>query len=246
MPMKPARLASRMVWPRSDAELVELQIDLAARRPPPWRPPAGRPLTAGCFVCFAPGVRGRGRAGEPAFAAAALMRANRGLVATVVVIGEAGWPYQPGFLALREGPVLEAAVKALPQRPEVLIVNAGGRDHPRGAGVALHLGAALELPSVGVTDRPLLAEGPPPGAERGTTSPLMLDGSEVARSLRTRAGARPVVVHPGWRTDLDTAVAVTAKATRRARTPEPLRRARAAARAARAGGTDRQAQARAR
>jgi deoxyribonuclease V len=222
------------VWPRSESELVELQTELAARRPPPWHPPAGKPLTAGCFVCFARGARGRGRAGEPGWAAAALMRGNRGLLATALVGSDAGWPYEPGLLALREGPLLEAAVRALPERPEVLIVNAGGRDHPRGAGLALHLGAALDLPSVGVTDRPLLADGAPPGPERGATRPLLLEGREVARCLRTRAGARPVVVHPGWRTDLDTALTVATRATRRARTPEPLRRARRAAREARA------------
>jgi deoxyribonuclease V len=223
-----------MMWPRSQSELVELQIRLAARQPPPWRVPSGRPMAAGCFVCFARGVRGRGRVGGPAWASAALMRGNRGLVAMALARGEAGWPYEPGFLALREGPLLEAAVRALPERPEVLIVNASGRDHPRGAGLALHLGAALDLPSVGITDRPLLAEGPPPEAERGATSPLLLEGREVARWLRTRVGARPVVVHPGWRTDLDTAVMVASRATRRARTPEPLRRARTAAREARA------------
>jgi deoxyribonuclease V len=65
-------------------------------------------------------------------------------------------------------------------------------------------------------------------------SPLLLRGVEVARLLRTRVGARPVVVHPGWRTDLDTAVSVLLGATRRARTPEPLRRARREARRARA------------
>jgi deoxyribonuclease V len=47
-----------------------------------------------------------------------------------------------------------------------------------------------------------------------------------------------VVVHPGWRTDLDTAVAVVLAATRRARAPEPLRRARRAAREARAPAED--------
>ncbi len=127
-------------------------------------------------------------------------------------------------------------MRALPERPEVLIVNAGGRDHPRGAGLALHLGATLDLPSVGVTDRPLLASGVPPTDERGATSPLELEGREVARWLRTRRNARPVVVHPGWRTDLDAAVTVVTRATRRARTPEPLRRARRAAREARAAG----------
>ena len=224
------------MWPRSEPELVALQVALAARPPPPWRPPAGKPLTAGCFVCFARGARGRGRAGEPGWAAAALMRGNRGLVATAVVRGEAGWPYEPGLLALREGPLLEAAVRALPERPEVLLVNAGGRDHPRGAGLALHLGVALDLPSVGITDRPLLAGGAPPGPERGAAGPLLLEGREVARWLRTRARARPVVVHPGWRTDLDAALTVATRATRRARTPEPLRRARTAAREARADG----------
>jgi deoxyribonuclease V len=189
---------------------------------------------AGCFVCFGRGGSGRGRAGEPGWAAAVLMCGDRRPAGTAVVAGTAGATYEPGLLALREGPLLDAALRALPERPEVVIANASGRDHPRGAGLALELGAVLGLPSIGVTDRPLLATGPEPGPARRDTSPLVLGGAEVARALRTRAGARPVVVHSGWRTDLDTAVAVALASTRRARTPEPLRRARRAAREARA------------
>jgi deoxyribonuclease V len=163
------------------------------------------------------------------------MHADRRVAGTAIVRGEAAAPYQPGLLALREGPLLEAAIRALPGEPEALIVNATGRDHPRGAGLALHLGAELDLPSIGVSDRPLLAEGAPPAPDRGATSPVLLDDAEVARLVRTRVGARPLVVHPGWLTDVDTAVSVTLAATRRARTPEPLRRARREARRARAG-----------
>jgi deoxyribonuclease V len=219
------------MWPRTAAELVRVQLELGELTPPPWRPAGPRPLVAGCFVCF--GRRGPGR-GEPAWAAAALTRGDRRHVATVVVTGTARAPYEPGLLALREGPLLEAAVRALPEPPEVVIANASGRDHPRRAGLALHLGAVLSLPTVGVTDRPLVACGPGPAAERRATSPLHLGGAEVARALRTRAGARPVVVHPAWRTDLDTAATVVVLSTRRARTPEPVRRARRAARQARA------------
>lgn len=201
---------------------------------PAWRPSSPRPLVGGCYVCFARGETGRGRAGEPGWAAAVLMRGNRRLVESAVAVGAAGAPYEPGLLALREGPLLDAALRALTERPEVLLANATGRDHPRGAGLALHLGVVLDLPSIGVTDRPLLGEGREPGAERGATSPVSLRGVEVARILRTRAGARPVVVHPGWHTDLDTALAVVRASTRRARTPEPLRRARQLARYARA------------
>jgi deoxyribonuclease V len=226
------------VWPGTAAELVRVQHELAALRPPVWRPSGARPLVAGCFVCFGRGQRGPGWAGEPAWAAAVLMRGDRRQAGSAVVSGRAAAPYEPGLLALREGALLEAAVRALPEPPQVVLANASGRDHPRGAGLALHLGAALELPSVGVTDRPLLATGSEPGPGRGATSALVLDHAEVARTLRTRAGARPIVVHAGWRTDLAAAVSVVLAATRRARTPEPLRRARRAARQARADATD--------
>ena len=222
------------MWPETPPDLIRVQGELASRRPAPWRPSGPRPLVAGCFVCFGRGASGPGRAGERGWAAAVLMRADRHLAGTAVVRGKAGAAYQPGLLALREGRLLEAAVRALPAKPAVMMANATGRDHPHRAGLALHLGAVLDLPSVGLTDRPLLAIGAEPGPERGATSPLLLEGAEVARLLRTRVGARPLVVHPGWRTDLDTAVSVVLAAIRRARTPEPLRRARREARRARA------------
>lgn len=221
------------MWPKTPAELEKVQRELASVRPTPWRPAGPRPVIAGCFVCFTRGSYGPGRAGEAAWAGAALMRGDRHLTRTAVVRGEAPTAYAPGLLALREGPLLEAAVQALGEKPDVVIANATGRDHPRGAGLALHLGAVLDVPSIGVTDRPLLAGAAAPAPGRGTGS-LLLDGVEVARLLHTRSGARPVVVHPGWRVDLDTAVRVVRGATRRARTPEPLRRARREARRARA------------
>jgi deoxyribonuclease V len=222
------------MWPPTPAALVRAQLELAAQSPPPWRPSGPRPLVAACYVCLGRGEVGRGRAGERGWAAAVLMRGNRRLVESAVAVGAAGAPYEPGLLALREGPLLEAAVRPLADIPDVPIANATGRDHPRAAGLALHLGAVLDLPTIGVTDRPLHAEGPEPGPDPGATTPLRRRGVEVARLLRTRAGARPVVVHPGWRTDLDVATAVVRASIRRARTPEPLRRARQLARYARA------------
>ncbi len=158
---------------------------------------------------------------------AVTMRGRR-LVAVAAESGPAGWRYEPGLLALREGRLLEQAVLRLAVRPDVLIVNATGRDHPRRAGLAVHLGARLQLPTVGVTDRPLLAGG---GARQGT---LLLAGEAVAAWLVTRPGRRPVVVHPGWATDLTTAQGVVIASGGRARTPEPLRQARRIARTARA------------
>jgi deoxyribonuclease V len=136
-------------------------------------------------------------------------------------------------MALRLGRLMDAAVRSLSDRPDVLLLDATARDHPRRAGLALHLGVELNLPSIGVTHRPLVATGTWPNDERGATSPLMVGSSVVGCWLRTQAGVRPLAVHPGWRIDLATAVAVVMSVTGRHRTPEPLRRARQLARRAR-------------
>ena len=162
------------------------------------------------------------------------MTYRRRLLAGVTSSGPAGGPYLPALLALREGPLLEQAVHALPITPEVLVVNATGRDHPRHAGLALHLGAVLGLPTVGVTTRPLVARGAWPTDARGATAPLRLGGEVIGCWVRTRSGAKPVAVHAAWQTDAQAAVQVVLAATRRARTPEPLRRARTLARTRRA------------
>jgi deoxyribonuclease V len=214
-------------WPSSAEELIDLQRELASARPGLMEP--GRDLViGGCFVCFPRGKRGAGDAGDPAWAAAAARRVE------VVVRAAAGAPYEPGLLALREGPALEQAVRALEQPPDVLLVDATGRDHPRRAGLALHLGAVLDLPTVGVTHRPLDAHGEWPPDEAGASSPLEIDGETVGFWLRTRRGTRPLAIHAAWRTDPGIALEIVRRATSGLRTPEPLRRARRAARAARA------------
>jgi len=221
-------------WPADPDELERAQDALAAAAPPPPWTFGQEPLIGGCFVCFGRGVGGRGARGEPGWAAAAL-DGTGGAVA--VVRGTAGAPYAAGRLALREGPLLEAAVGALPRRPDVLLVDATGRDHPRGGGLALHLGAVLGLPTVGVTARPLLATGEWPDDARGAASPLELDGERVGAWVRTRTAARPLAAHAGWRTDAGVAVEVALAASRGHRTPEAMRRARRLARVARARAT---------
>ena len=230
----------------------------------PWLLGPGRdptPLLGGCFVAFARGEPGPGHVGDRAWVAAVTWRppadgpaqggrrSDRALVGSgprgprrardvdeqAVITGMTGAAYLPGFLALREGPLVVAAVSALRCRPELLLVDATGHDHARHAGMAVHIGAVTGIPTVGVTHRPLLAQGAPPRLERGATSSLTIAGAEVGRWVCTRAGARPVVAHAGWRTDSATAAAVVLVAsTDAARTPIPLGEARRAAREARA------------
>jgi deoxyribonuclease V len=221
-------------WPADAASLIAYQDRLATSVAEPWTPPAaGRIRVAGCWVCFPRGLSGPGAAGDPAWAAAVLV-SGEAVLERVVVEGVARAAYAPGLLALRIGRLMDEATRALTTRPDVLVVDATGRDHPRRAGLALHLGAELSLPTVGVTHRPLLSGGDWPEDRRGAISELRLGDDVVACWLRTRPGVRPLVVHPGWQTDLGTAADLVLATSTRGRTPEPLRQARHAAREARA------------
>jgi deoxyribonuclease V len=223
-----------VVWPASAHELITAQSVLAAASPPPWQP-RDAPTIGACVVCFPRGQTGRGARGDRAWAAAAVLLGRR-VLAQANVTGEAGAAYAPGLLALREGPCLEAAVRSLQVQPDVLLVDATGRDHPRRAGLALQLGAVLDLPTVGVTHRPLLATAPWPDDIRGATAPLLLEDETVGAWLRTRTGARPLAIHAAWQTGVDVALEIVWMATFGRRTPEPFRHARTLARLARAGG----------
>jgi deoxyribonuclease V len=144
-----------------------------------------------------------------------------------VVRETAGAPFEPRLLALREGLQLEKAVRALPRRAHVLLVDATGRDHPRHAGLALQLGA------VGVTHRGLLAASKWPADEPSATAPLVLGAELVGWWVGGSRGRRALAVYAARRTYAEIAVEVVVTA-RRMSTREPRRTARTAARVARA------------
>jgi len=224
-----------VAWPESAAELEALQRRLAAvaETVPLWAPPADRDAVVGAVFCaHRRGGPGPGEAGEPIWLGAVLTH-GRAVVGRATLRSVTGAAYTPGLLALREGPALEAAVRALGVAPDVLLVDATGSDHPRGGGLALHLGARLGTATVGVTDRPLIAQGTPPGATSGSVAELRLRGALVGYQLRSAIGARPIAVHAGWRTSPEVALEVARLALLRHRTPEPLREARRIARALR-------------
>jgi deoxyribonuclease V len=219
-------------WPETPEALAAEQARLAGLRPPPWRlPPAAvlRPdLVGACAVVF-----GRAGGDGTGWAAAVLMRRGE-LVAAATRTAPVGAPFEPGRLALREGPLLEDVVRRLPLPPEVLLVAAAGRDHPRRAGPALPLGAVLGVPTAGVTDDPLVGRAEPPGPAWMDRSPLRIGDEVVGYLVRTRKGAKPVVAHAAWRTSPEIAAEVVLGDTSLARWPESLREARRLAREARA------------
>ena len=136
---------------------------------------------------------------------------------------EVSFPYVPGLLAFREGPVILAALQQLSIGADVLMFDGHGVAHPRRLGIATHLGVLLGVPSIGCAKSRLVGTHQEPGDRKGSHVWLHDEGEVVGAVLRTRENVNPVYVSIGHRIDLETAVDFVLRACTRYRLPEPTR-----------------------
>ncbi|WP_198374992.1 endonuclease V, partial [Neoroseomonas rubea] len=144
----------------------------------------------------------------------------------------ADFPYIPGYLGFREAPALAACWARLAPKPDLLLVDGQGAAHPRGLGVACHLGLVLDVPTIGVAKSLLVGEASP-GPEPGDTAPIVWKGREIGVALRTRRRASPLYISVGHRVSLATALRIVRAACDGRRLPPAIRAAHEAANAAR-------------
>ncbi|XP_044463786.1 endonuclease V [Mangifera indica] len=150
-------------------------------------------------------------------------------------------PYVPGFLAFREAPLLlqlleNMKMKDNPFYPQVLVVDGNGLLHPRGFGLACHLGVLANLPTIGIGKNLHHVDG-----LTHTTVRQLLEARENSDAdiitLKGRTGfvwgvamrstpdkLKPIFISVGHRISLDTAVQII-KMTCKYRVPEPIRQA---------------------
>ncbi|MGC2423606.1 MAG: deoxyribonuclease V [Nitrospirota bacterium] len=138
---------------------------------------------------------------------------------------KAPFPYIPGLLAFREGPIVLRAFRKLKTRPDVVLIDGHGVAHPRGFGLASHMGVLLGIPAIGCAKTVLVGEFKEPAKERGSQSPLVYKNIEVGRALRTKDGIKPVFVSVGHMVSLDKACRIALECCTKYRIPEPTRRA---------------------
>ena len=151
--------------------------------------------------------------------------ATMSVLATAHDVRLCEFPYVPGLLSFREAPAVLAAVRALPQPPDLLMCDGQGLAHPRGLGLACHVGLHLDVPTIGVAKSRLCGTHRPPGATRRCHTQLRHAGRIVGAVVRTRTGVKPLYVSAGHLATLDDAIRWTLKACRGVRLPEPTRRA---------------------
>ena len=144
--------------------------------------------------------------------------------------GEISFPYIPGLFSFRERPILIKTFQKLRVKPDVMIFDGQGIAHPRGFGLASHLGLWMDLPSIGCARTSLLNEFDSPGLSRGSFEWIFLKGKKVGAVLRTREKVNPLFISPGHRIDLLTSIHLILESCLGFRFPEPLRKAHQASR----------------
>lgn len=135
------------------------------------------------------------------------------------------FPYIPGYLSFRELPAIFKAFEALPFAPQIAFVDGMGVAHPRGLGIASHLGVALDLPTIGVGKSRLIGSHSEVPTVRGARVPLIHRENVIGEVVRTKIRANPLYLSCGHRVCLETAVDLVLECLHGYRLPEPTRMA---------------------
>lgn len=152
------------------------------------------------------------------------------IVETSTKADKQAFPYISGLLGFREAPTLVQAYNQLTIRPDVIMVDGHGISHPRGLGIASHLGVLLDVPTIGVAKSILV--GKPAGAlseEPGSRVPLLLKGKEIGMMIRTKKRCSPLIISAGHKITLEAATQLVIRCLKGCRLPEPTRAAHLAA-----------------
>lgn len=138
-------------------------------------------------------------------------------------------PYISGLLSFRESPIALEAFAQLKTVPDLIMVDGQGQAHPRGFGIACHLGVLLDVPSIGVAKSRLYGkfDAEALGDLAGVSVPLW-DRSKrqvIGSVVRTKPRTNPLFVSPGHKASVESATRIVLDCLRGYRLPEPTRQA---------------------
>lgn len=134
------------------------------------------------------------------------------------------FPYIPTFLSFREGDAIASALFKLGYIPELLMFDGCGINHPRKVGIASHVGAVLDIPTIGVAKKILCGNtqsGTPESV--GVSKPLVYKGETIGYLYKSKKGTNPIIIAPGHRVSLESSLVIVKDCIKNHKLPEPTR-----------------------
>ncbi|SHH21530.1 endonuclease V [Thermosipho atlanticus] len=138
-------------------------------------------------------------------------------------VEKVSYPYIPGLLAFREGPIFIKAWEKLKTDVDIVFFDGHGIAHPRKLGIASHMGLWIEKATIGIAKSKLIGNYKEPGKKRGNFSYLEYDGEKIGIVYRSRNNVKPIFISPGYLIDLESSLKITKSFITKYRLPEPTR-----------------------
>ncbi|MHA2182634.1 MAG: endonuclease V [Promethearchaeota archaeon] len=144
------------------------------------------------------------------------------------------FPYRSGFLGFRECSLLAKVISKLQKKPDLVLCDGHGKIHPKRFGEAVHLGFALNIPTIGVAKTTFIGYSKwkeivrfkgnktPVWAIKPEKKEQILINELLGYAICLKNGTKPVFISEGYKINLDTSVTICLATTRDHRQPEPL------------------------
>ena len=112
---------------------------------------------------------------------------------------EVDFPYVPGLLAYRVGPAVCSLLDEIGESNGILIFDGQGIAHPRGFGLASHIGVLYDRPAIGVTRNHLFGDVIPPPSRRQQSTQILQpsQNTKIGYALVLRDGCNPCYISAG-------------------------------------------------
>ncbi|MBI6545708.1 MAG: endonuclease V [Cyanobacteria bacterium NC_groundwater_1444_Ag_S-0.65um_54_12] len=133
------------------------------------------------------------------------------------------FPFVPDLLSFREIPAILQALAELTRLPDLLLVDGPGIAHPKGLGIASHLGVVLELPAIGCSKCNTVGSFVQPEVNAGSITSLVWQGEIIGTVYRSKNRVAPLFISAGHRIDRDNATRIVRESCQGYRLPEPIR-----------------------
>ncbi|MGQ9856785.1 MAG: endonuclease V [Fervidobacterium sp.] len=160
---------------------------------------------------------------EEALGIVVLLDKELNLIQVVSEREKVNFPYVPGFLAFREAPVVLKCFEQLDKLPDLAVFDGQGIAHPRGFGIASHVGVLLDIPTIGVAKSKLYGYCEQPKQVGEAKELINENGERIGYCYMSKHRTKPIIISPGHKCDVDSALSIVKNLIKGYKLPEPVR-----------------------
>ncbi|MBP1910686.1 endonuclease V [Methanolobus bombayensis] len=138
------------------------------------------------------------------------------------VVQKVPLPYIPTYLNFREGQAIASVFMEIENKPDIIVFDSCGINHPIKAGMATYFGAVMGIPTIGVSKKILCGSSQIP-VEVGESQKLIYKGEQVGWLYKSNKRSNPIIIAPGHGVSVESSLDIVKHCLKGYKLPEPTR-----------------------